>query len=69
MTRPSESRSESRFLTAQQVADLFAVTKSTVNRWRDAGHLDGHELPSRQWRYPIHQPLITDALRALRRPS
>ena len=65
MTRPSESR----FLTAQQVADLFAVTKSTVNRWREAGHLTGHPLPSKQWRYPIHDPLIADALKALRRRS
>jgi hypothetical protein len=68
MTRPSASRSESRFLTAQQVADLFGVTKSTVNRWREGGHLAGHPLPSRQWRYPMHQPLIADALAALRRP-
>lgn len=64
MTRPSESR----FLTAQQVADLFAVTKSTVNRWRAAGDLRAHPLPSGGWRYPAQQAAIRDALAALRRP-
>jgi hypothetical protein len=69
MTRPSASRSESRFLTAQQVADLFAVTKSTVNRWREGGYVQGHPLPhGKGWRYPAHQTVIADALAALRRP-
>jgi hypothetical protein len=64
MTRPSESH----FLSAQQVADLFGITKSTVARWRESGHLIGHPLPTKLWRYPAHQPTIADALAALRRP-
>jgi hypothetical protein len=75
VTRPSGSDTAARdsyFLTAQQVADLFGVTKSTVNRWREARAIEAHPLPSsgrqaqRLWRYPAHQPVIVDALRALR---
>jgi predicted site-specific integrase-resolvase len=31
---------EKKYLTQQEVADLFRVKPATVKNWRDAGHLD-----------------------------
>lgn len=31
---------EKKYLTQQEVADLFRVRPATVKNWRDAGHLD-----------------------------
>ena len=65
MTRPSESR----LLTAREVCDLLRISKTTLNDWRVKGHVTGLALPSKQWRYPSHQPVLAAALAAVRRPA
>lgn len=37
--------SEKKYLTQQEVADLFRVKPSTVKNWRDAGNLDYFQPP------------------------
>ena len=36
---------EKKYLTQQEVADLFRVRPATVKNWRDAGHLDYFQPP------------------------
>jgi hypothetical protein len=36
---------EKKYLTQQEVADLFRVKPATVKNWRDAGHLDYFQPP------------------------
>ena len=36
---------EKRYLTQQEVADLFRVRPGTVKNWRDAGYLDYLQVP------------------------
>ena len=50
---------EKKYLTQQEVADLFRVRPGTVKNWRDAGYLDYLQVPgSSRVLYPgetIHQ--------------
>lgn len=36
---------EKKYMTQQEVADLFCVKPGTVKNWRDAGHLDYFQVP------------------------
>ena len=36
---------EKKYLTQQEVADLFRVRPGTVKNWRDAGYLDYLQVP------------------------
>jgi hypothetical protein len=57
---------EGELFTAQQVADLLHVGRSTVDDWRRDGALSALPLPNGRYRYPSTDPLIAAALRAVR---
>lgn len=45
MNKEHEQKSDKKYLTQQEVADLFRVRPSTVKNWRDAGYLDYFQVP------------------------
>jgi predicted site-specific integrase-resolvase len=68
MTDPA-GQTDSPFMTLREVCDLLHIGKTTLASWRDKGIVEAHPLPSGGWRYPAAQPVIRDALAALRRRS
>lgn len=65
MDEPAEA---TYLMTGREVCDLLHISKSTLGEWRADGTLTGHPLPKGRWRYPADQPVIQDALAAVRRP-
>lgn len=53
-------------LAAREVCKLLHISRSTLPLWRDRGDLVGYKGRNGHWRYPSHQPALTEALAALR---
>ena len=45
MTQEIAHELDNKYLTQQEVADLFRVRPGTVKNWRDAGYLDYFQVP------------------------
>jgi predicted site-specific integrase-resolvase len=45
MTQENAHELDKKYLTQQEVADLFRVKPGTVKNWRDAGYLDYFQVP------------------------
>lgn len=45
MTQENAYELDKKYLTQQEVADLFRVRPGTVKNWRDAGYLDYFQVP------------------------
>src|SRR4030042_693490 len=45
MNKESAYELDKKYLTQQEVADLFRVSPGTVKNWRDAGYLDYFQVP------------------------
>ena len=45
MTQENAYDLDTKYMTQQEVADLFRVKPATVKNWRDAGHLDYFQPP------------------------
>jgi len=45
MTQENAYDVETKYMTQQEVADLFRVRPGTIKNWRDAGHLDYFQPP------------------------
>ncbi len=44
-----------RSYTPAQVAEMFAVSEETVNRWANEGKLAGFKTPGGRWRFTTEQ--------------
>lgn len=43
-----------RWLTVEQISDHLQVSKETIYRWLDKGHIPAHKI-GRQWRFQIDE--------------
>lgn len=60
---------DAELLTTGDVMRLLNIARSTVTLWRKEGRLRGYKpAGARQWRWPSNQPVIAEALAALRVP-
>jgi predicted site-specific integrase-resolvase len=58
---------DAELLTTGQVMGLLHIARSTVTLWRKEGRLRGYKpAGGKQWRWPSNQPVIAEALAALR---